>query len=118
MKTIQNRTDLYEGSNQTMVAEGVYPAQLVQVRHLVGQFGRRVGLVFRISDGDYQGVEILDTAVPKATPKGKLAEMLSGLCKEIPDDLNELVGKACRIAVQHETSGRGKRYVAIARSYQ
>jgi hypothetical protein len=118
MENIQNRTDLYDGSNQVMVAEGVYPAELVQVRHLIGPFGRRVGLLFRICDGEYKNVEILDTAFPKTSPKGKLAEMLGGLCKEIPADLNELVGKRCRIAVQHETSGRGKRYVGIARTYQ
>lgn len=115
---IQNRTDLYSETNKSMVPEGVYPAELAQVRHTFNQFGHRVGLLFRITDGQYAGVEILDTANPKSSIKGKLATLLRGLCSEVPPDLNSLVGKTCKIAIQHETSGHGKRYAAISHTYQ
>ena len=48
---IQNRSVLYEAPPAALVPEGVYSAELIDVRRFTNSFGDRVGLVFKIDKG-------------------------------------------------------------------
>ena len=48
MVGIQNRSVLYEAPPAALVPEGVYSAELIDVRRFTNSFGDRVGLVFKI----------------------------------------------------------------------
>ena len=117
--TIQNRSVLYTEAEPVLVPEAVYEADLVDVRRFSNVFGERVGLVFKITSGRYLGIELMEAAALKASPRGKLAELLRGMGGADGSLLTayELVGQHCRIAVRHEASKAGKTYAAIAQTF-
>jgi len=49
--SIQNRSVLYKIPEPVLVPEGVYEAELVEVKEFSNAFGNRVGLVFKITTG-------------------------------------------------------------------
>lgn len=118
--SIQNRSDLYEVADTTLVPEGVHEARLVGVRCFANAFGDRVGLEFVITSGPHRGVKLMEAAARKASPRGKLAELLRGMGGADGSLLvaHELVGRDCRIAVRHEVTKAGKPYAAIVQTFQ
>ena len=57
--SIQNRSVLYKTTEPVLVPEGVYEAELVGVKDFSNAFGHRVGLVFKITTGQHEGVELM-----------------------------------------------------------
>lgn len=118
--TVQNRSVLYAEAEPVLVPEAVYEADLVDVRRFSNVFGERVGLVFKIASGPHLGIELMEAAALKASPRGKLAELLRGMGGADGSLLtaHELVGRRCRIAVRHEATKAGKPYAAIAQTFK
>lgn len=118
--SVQNRSVLYERAHPVLVPEGIHEAELVDVRRFANAFGERVGLVFRIAAGAHAGAELMESAALKASPRGKLAELLHGLGGADGELLtaHELVGRRCRIAVRHEATKAGTPYAAIAQTFR
>ena len=114
---IQNRSVLYKNAEPTLVPEGVYPARLIAVKEFSNAFGQRVGLVFRIVEGEHAGVELMESAAASASPRGKLAELMRGMGQSA-GSLVELIGQHCHIAVRHESNKAGKRYAAITQTFK
>lgn len=101
-----------------LVPEAVYEADLVDVRQFANVFGERVGLVFKIASGAHQGVELMEAAALKASPRGKLAELLRGMggADGTLQAAHGLVGRRCLIVVRHESTRSGKPYAAITQT--
>ena len=99
-----------------LVPEGVYPARLVETRAFTNTFGERLGLVFILEGGEFDGVELMESASAKASPRGKLSELLRGMGSYSTATENQ-IGQRCQIAVKHETSKTGKRYAAITGTF-
>ena len=118
--SIQNRSVLYAGAEPVLVPEAVYEADLVDVRRFSNVFGERVGLVFKIASGPYLGVELMEAAALKESPRGKLAELLRGMggTGGSPSAAREIVGRRCRIAVRHEITKTNKTYAAIVQTFR
>ena len=76
--SIQNRSVLYKTTEPVLVPEGVYEAELVGVKDFSNAFGQRVGLVFRITTGQHEGVELMESAAVSTSPRGKLVELMRG----------------------------------------
>jgi hypothetical protein len=118
--SIQNRSVLY-GTDPALVPEGIHEAELVDVRRFSNVFGDRVGLAFRIVTGPHLGAELMESAALKASPRGKLAELLRGMGGSAERSVltaHELVGQRCRIAVRHESNRAGKVYAAIVQTFR
>lgn len=117
--TIHNRSVLYAEPEPVLVPEAVYEADLVDVRRFSNVFGERVGLVFKIANGPHMGAELMEAAALKASPRGKLAELLRGMGGDDGSLLtaHALVGRRCRICVRHEITKGGKIYAAIAHTF-
>lgn len=118
--TIQNGTVLYGEAAPPLVPEAIYVADLVDVRRFSNVFGERVGLVFKIASGPHLGIELMEAAALKTSPRGKLAELLRGMGGADGSLLtaHELMGRRCRIAVRHESSKGGKTYAAISQTFR
>ena len=115
--SIQNRSVLYKTPEPVLVPEGVYEAELVEVKEFSNAFGNRVGLVFKITTGQHEGVELMESATASTSPRGKLAELMRGMGRSAGDPV-ELVGQHCQIAVKHESNKVGKRYAAITQTFR
>jgi hypothetical protein len=118
--SVHNRSVLYAEPELALVPEGIHEAELVDVRRFSNVFGERVGLVFKIASGSHLGIELMEAAALKASPRGKLAELLRGMGGADGSLLtaHELVGRRCRIAVRHEATKAGKSYAAIAQTFR
>jgi len=113
---VQNGTVLYEKAEPVLIPEGLYLAELIDVRRFANTFGERLGLVFRVSTGRHAGQEIMEAAALSSSPRGKLAELLRGLGGGNDPSLltaTDMVGRQCRIAVRHEQGRTGRMYAAI-----
>ena len=117
---VQNGTVLYGQAEPGLVPEGWHLAELIDVRRFANVFGERVGLVFKIASGPHLGIELMEAAALKASPRGNLAELLRGMGGADGSLLtaHELVGRRCRIAVRHEATKAGKTYAAIAQTFK
>ena len=114
--SIQNRSVLYKTAEPVLVPEGVYDAELVGVKDFSNAFGQRVGLVFRITSGQHEGVELMESAAVSTSPRGKLAELMRGMGGA--SHPVELVGQQCQITVKHESNKAGKQYAAITQTFR
>lgn len=113
---VQNGTVLYEKAEPVLIPEGLYLAELIDVRRFANTFGERLGLAFRISTGRHAGQEIMEAAALSSSPRGKLAELLRGLGGGNDPSLltaTDMVGHQCRITVRHEQGRTGRMYAAI-----
>ena len=117
---VQNGTVLYGKAEPGLIPEGWHLAELIDVRRFANVFGERVGLVFKIASGPHLGIELMEAAALKASPRGNLAELLRGMGGADGSLLtaHELVGRRCRIAVRHEATKAGKTYAAIAQTFK
>lgn len=117
---VQSRSVLYEKTVIDIIPEGVYEAVLVDVRGFANAFGERVGLVFKIDSGPHRGMELMEAAALKDSPRGKLSELLRGMGGADGSILSAqtLLGRPCRIAVRHEQAKAGKTYAAITQTFQ
>jgi hypothetical protein len=104
--------------DMALVSDGVHPAELVDVRSFDNAFGLRVGLVFKITGGQHAGAEVMDSAAPSGSPRGKLAEMLRGLGATdwTVDATRQAIGRRCHVVIRHEITKTGKTYPAIAQT--
>jgi hypothetical protein len=98
-----------------LVPEGIYDAALIEIRRFTNAFGERAGLVFGIRGGPHAGIELMESAALKNSPRGKLAALLRGLGSDGALS-TELIGRRCRIAVRHETTRAGTPYAAIVQT--
>lgn len=114
---IQNRSVLYAQAEPVLVPAGIHEAELVEVRRFSNAFGERVGLVFRIASGPHEGVELMEAAALKASPRGKLAELVRGMGGADGSLPQALIGRRCQIAVRHEQTRTGKTYAAIVQTF-
>jgi len=113
---VQNGTVLYEKAEPVLIPEGLYLAELIDVRRFANTFGERLGLVFRVSTGRHAGQEIMEAAALSSSPRGKLAELLRGLGGGNDPSLltaTDMVGRQCLINVRHEQGRTGRMYAAI-----
>ena len=110
--SIQNRSVLYKTTEPVLVPEGVYEAELVGVK----DFSNAFGLVFRITTGQHEGVELMESAAVSTSPRGKLIELMRGMGGA--GHPVELVGQHCQITVKHESNKVGKRYAAITQTFR
>ena len=114
---IQNRSVLYKTPEPVLVPEGVYEAKLVEVKEFSNAFGNRVGLVFRITTGQHEGVELMESAAVSTSPRSKLVELMRGMGQSAGNPV-ELVGQHCKVTVKHESNKVGKRYAAITQTFR
>ena len=114
---IQNRSVLYKTPEPVLVPEGVYEAELVEVKEFSNAFGNRVGLVFKITTGQHEGVELMESAAVSTSPRGKLVELMRGMGRSAGNPV-EPVGQHCKVAVKHESNKVGKRYAAITQTFR
>lgn len=114
---IQNRSVLYKSPELILIPEGVYEAELVEVKEFTNAFGQRVGLVFKITTGQHEGVELMESAAAGASPRGKLAELMRGIGGGASCPA-ELVGQRCQIVVKHESNKIGAKYAAITQTFR
>lgn len=111
---IQNRSVLYAEP----VAEGIYRAELVRVEAFANAHGARVGLVFRLLEGDHAGEELMQSAAP-GSPTGKLAELLRALggTAGTLEAAQAAIGRRCRVAIRHGATKSGKVFAAVGQTY-
>ena len=76
--SIQNRSVLYKTPEPVLVPEGVYEAELVEVKEFSNAFGNRVGLVFKITTGQHEGVELMRLNVVLAEVVGDSGTDIEG----------------------------------------
>ena len=67
---VQNGTVLYGKAEPGLIPEGWHLAELIDVRRFANVFGERVGLVFKIASGPHLGIELMEAAALKASPRG------------------------------------------------
>jgi hypothetical protein len=123
---VQNRPDLYAdhprrppAAGAVLVPEGVYEAVLVDVQPFDGAHGRRVGMVYEITDGEPAGVRLMESAT--ISGRGKLAELVAGMGEIVglsEDGLRGLVGTRCRIRVIHSRTRSGTLYASIVQTFR
>ncbi len=102
-----------------LVPEGVYEAVLVDVQPFDGAHGRRVGMVYEITDGEPAGVRLMESAT--ISGRGKLAELVAGMGEIVglsEDGLRGLVGTRCRIRVIHSRTRSGTLYASIVQTFR
>ena len=102
---LQNRSDLYgkrpekpTAARAVLIPEGIYQVRLVDVQSFTNAFGKRIGLVFEVTEGEQAGTVLMESAALSAN--GKLADLVAGmgeLCGLSEDGLRGLVGRTCRI---------------------
>ncbi len=116
--SIQNRSVLYGHEAAELVPEGMYEAELIDVRPFANVHGQRLGMVFEITAGQHHGAELMEAAALTGSPRGKLADMIRGLggAEVGLEAARNLIGRRCRIVVRHESSRTGKTYAAIAQT--
>ena len=116
---IQNRSVLYGSRVTELVAEGFYEAELIDVLPFANTFGERIGLVFEITAGRYQGSELMESAAVTGSSRGKLAELIRGIggADVSPLSARELIGRHCFIGVRHESNKAGKTFAAITHTF-
>lgn len=109
-------------------SEGWHEANLVEVQEandIVSQFdhGKRprpkVFLVFRIQEGEDGAVQDVPHLYTRSLhPKARLFQHLQswlGLDDDVDEfDLEQLVGRRCRILVKHRKSSRGRIFAKVA----
>ena len=108
-----------------LVASGAYEAELVEVKQFSNAFGSRIGFVFEIVGGDYAGVQLMRSCSPQLSRQSKLAEIIKGLTKREPTDLetargydlSRLVDTTCQILVMTEQAKNGKTFSNIERVF-
>jgi hypothetical protein len=121
---IQNRPDLYgagpervPAAGAVLVPEGVYEAVLADVQPFDGAHGRRIGLVYEITDGELAGVRLMESAA--ISGRGKLADLVAGMGEIVglsEDGLRGLVGTRCRVRAVHGRTRSGTLYAGIAQT--
>lgn len=119
--SVQIRSVLYgQRPDSALLPEGVHDAELVEARPFANVFGERIGLVFRVTAGKHLGVEVMESAAPTRSPRGKLAELLRGMgaADWTLAAAQELVGRRCKILVKHETTKTGKPYSAVTQTFR
>lgn len=118
-ETVQNRTDLSKKTGAVLVREGSHPARLVDVQEFTNAFGVRVGLVFRLEGGEFDGVGLMESAAASGSPRGKLSELLRGVGGgHTAEAARQAIGRNCRVTVRHELTRQGKPYAAIAQTFE
>ncbi|MFN7774535.1 MAG: hypothetical protein ACK59M_18550 [Pseudomonadota bacterium] len=123
---VQNRPDLYEDRHRrppaagaVLVPEGVYEAVLVDVQPFDGAHGRRVGMVYEITDGEPVGKRLMESA--SISGRGKLAELVAGMSEIVglsEDGLRGLIGTRCRVRVVHGRTRAGTLYASITQTFR
>lgn len=121
---LQNRPDLYAdltrrppAAGAVLVPEGVYEAVLADVQPFDGAHGRRIGLVYEITDGASAGVRLMESAT--ISGQGKLADLIAGMGEMVglsEGGLRGLVGTRCRIRVIHGRTRAGTLYASIVQT--
>jgi hypothetical protein len=108
-----------------LVASGAYEAELVEVKQFSNAFGSRIGFVFEIVGGEYDGVQLMRSCSPTLTKQSKLTEIIKGILKREPTememtkgfDLDSLVETTCHILVMTEQAKNGKTFSNIERVF-
>lgn len=108
-----------------IVQDGTYPATLTEVKRFTNAFGDRLGFMFRIDGGEFDGTVLMRTCTPQLTAKGKLADIVQGMTGTdiTPQqlrtgiDLDHLTGKGCRILVIQSRGNNGNLYSNIERVF-
>lgn len=121
---LQNRSDLYgkkpempTAARAVLIPEGIYQVRLADVQSFTNAFGKRIGLVFEVTEGEQAGTVLMESAALSAN--GKLADLVAGMgemCGLSEDGLRGLVGRTCRIMVRHGATKAGTQYASIART--
>jgi hypothetical protein len=104
-----------KSQEQSIVDDGVYPAQLTGIKEFSNVYGPRIGFEFTLG-GKAAGNVIMRSTAPQLTPKSKLADVLQGLTGKNLDamgsqiDLQTMVGTQCQVLVRKSQGKNGKLY--------
>jgi hypothetical protein len=82
-----------------------------------GAHGRRVGMVYEITDGEPAGARVMESAT--ISGQGKLAELVAGMGEMVglsERGLRGLIGIRCRIRIVHGQTRSGTLYASIAQT--
>lgn len=108
---------------QSIVDDGVYPAQLTGIKEFSNVYGPRIGFEFTLG-GKAQGNVIMRSTAPQLTPKSKLADLLQGLTGKELDalggqiDLQAMVGTQCQVLVRKSKGKNGKVYSNVEQVFR
>jgi len=105
------------GRSGTVIPDGVYEAELSDVREFENAFGERIGFEFTIQGGEHDGATVMRSTGTNCTPKSKLAEMVYSLVGDEAEnatqgglDLEQLKGQRCRVLIAQGQSKSGQTY--------
>jgi hypothetical protein len=111
------RPEMPTAARAVLIPEGVYQARLADVQPFTNAFGKRIGLVFEVAEGDQAGTTLMESAA--LSSKGKLADLVAGMGEMrglSEDGLRGLIGHRCRIMVRHGATKAGTPYASIVRT--
>lgn len=108
-----------------VVKDGTYKATVKEVKSFTNAFGERLGVVFQLDGGEYDGVELMRSCSPELTAKGKLAELIKGVIgRDITQeeylkgfDLDALTGVSCQVLVLQSRGKNGNLYSNVERVF-
>lgn len=106
-----------ESQEPNLIADGIYPATLTNIKQFNNAYGPRLGFEFTLN-GSGGGAIVMRSTTPNLTEKSKLTEMISGLMgRELNPadmacgiDVEALIGADCKVLVKQSRSKTGKIY--------
>ena len=108
-----------------VIKDSIYTTKLIEVKTFVNSFGDRLGFIFAIQGGEYDGVELMRSCSPQLSRQGKLAELLQGILgreltvQELEHgfDLESLIGSECELLVLQKKARNGQMYSNIEKVF-
>jgi hypothetical protein len=101
-----------ESDAQSLVPEGMFRANLKEIKEGHGEFGDYIQFSFEITEGEQKGKVLNSLASKKLTrsdsgKNSKIFDFVKALTRTEPRagenlDLEELIGNACQILVRHK----------------
>jgi hypothetical protein len=110
----------------TIIPDGTYKAQLVEVKEFTNAFGDRLGFLFEIIEGRHAGIRLLRSTSAVLGAKGQLHQIVTGLLGRdlrleetiAGVDLAGLVGIDANVLVMQTKGKSGQVYSNIERIFR
>ena len=97
---------------RVIVDEGIYAAKVKSIEKKAGKFGDYYQITFKITDEEFEG-KTINGNCPEEIEVGNKAykwiSILLGKELEVDDDIDieDIVGKSCKVAVEHNSTDEG-----------